>query len=204
MSVGGWSTPRPSAASCCEPRGRRSASKSWSTRRSPPPPSGSPIPDSWGPSCHSGSCAARPSPRRRCGFYNGAVSDASRRDLEIEAIFARLRAEVVEGGTGFRRADSAPPVLQSRRQLDRLWAVSADRPFLTRPGGWGRLRAALLLPAKWVLRKLMRWYVEPLAADQRAFNAAVMRAFDEQAAWIQGELDRLERQSQDSSSSPPV
>ena len=32
---------------------------------------------------------------------------------------------------------------------------------------------------KAVLRKLMRWYVEPLAYDQRSFNAAVLRLVDD-------------------------
>jgi hypothetical protein len=73
--------------------------------------------------------------------------------------------------------------------------VSADRPFFSRPGGWGRVRGGILLPAKWALRKLMRWYVEPIAADQRTFNAAVMRALDEQLAWMRAELDRIERQA---------
>jgi hypothetical protein len=121
------------------------------------------------------------------------MPDASRRELEIEAIFAQLRADVRAGPRSVREDDTAADVLHSRRQLDKLWAVSTDRPFLSRPGAWGRVRGALLLPAKWVLRKLMRWYVEPLAVDQRAFNAAVMRALDEQVAWMRAELDCLER-----------
>jgi hypothetical protein len=122
------------------------------------------------------------------------MPDPSRRELEIEAIFAQLRTEVRAGPRTVREADDADAaVLHARRQLDKLWAVSTDRPFLSRPGWWGRVRGALLVPAKWVLRKLMRWYVEPLAVDQRAFNAAVMRALDEQVAWMRTELDRLER-----------
>ena len=38
-------------------------------------------------------------------------------------------------------------------------------------------------PAKFVIRKLVRWYVEPLAAEQRAFNIAVLRLADDMAAW---------------------
>jgi hypothetical protein len=132
------------------------------------------------------------------------MPDANRRDLEIEAILARLRAEIRAGPPSVREEDDAAGmVLQSRRQLDRLWAVSTDRPFLSRPGGWGRVRGALLMPAKWVLRKLMRWYVEPLAVDQRAFNAAVMRALDEQIAWMRAELDRLERAAHERSAPSP-
>jgi hypothetical protein len=32
---------------------------------------------------------------------------------------------------------------------------------------------------KAVLRKLMRWYVEPVAYDQRSFNAVTLRLIDE-------------------------
>jgi hypothetical protein len=122
------------------------------------------------------------------------MPDGSTRDADIEAIFAELRAEVRAAAGGRPAGDEAAPIrLQSRRELDRLWAVTAERPFFARPGSWGRTRGVLLLPAKWVLRKLMRWYVEPVATDQRAFNAAVMRAFDEQLEWMRAELDRLER-----------
>ena len=62
------------------------------------------------------------------------------------------------------------------RQAERFWAVTADRPFVRKPGLWGRLRGALLLPAKVILRKLMRWYVEPAFAQQRDFNASVLKA----------------------------
>jgi hypothetical protein len=131
------------------------------------------------------------------------MPDSSSRDADIEAIFARLREEVRAGPGRRLSGDEADPIrLRSRRGLDRLWAVTAERPFLSRPGGWGRLRGLLLVPAKWVLRKLMRWYVEPVATDQRAFNAAVMRTFDEQLEWMRAELDRLERLQK--SASPAV
>jgi uncharacterized protein YlxW (UPF0749 family) len=41
---------------------------------------------------------------------------------------------------------------------------------------------------KAVLRKLMRWYVEPLAYDQRSFNAALLRLVDD----LQEQVDRLQ------------
>ena len=44
---------------------------------------------------------------------------------------------------------------------------------------------------KAVLRKLMRWYVEPLAYDQRSFNAAALRLIDdleERVAQLEAEL----------------
>jgi hypothetical protein len=54
--------------------------------------------------------------------------------------------------------------------------VSADRSLRLRPG----VRGGVGTPVKAVLRKLMRWYVEPLAYDQRSFNAAVLRLLDDQ------------------------
>src|SRR4051794_41984854 len=72
-------------------------------------------------------------------------------------------------------ADAYP---SRRREAEALWAVSAERPYLSRPGAWGHARGLALRPAKTILRKLMRWYVEPLAADQRRFNAAALRLAD--------------------------
>jgi O-antigen chain-terminating methyltransferase len=75
-------------------------------------------------------------------------------------------------------AASGDVYLARRREADRLWGVSAERPFLNRPGSLGRVRGIALSPVKWFLRKLMRWYVEPFAADQRRFNAAALRLMD--------------------------
>ena len=44
-------------------------------------------------------------------------------------------------------------------------------------------------PVKAVLRKAMRWYVEPLAYDQRSFNAAALRLIDD----LQAQIDELEQ-----------
>ena len=38
------------------------------------------------------------------------------------------------------------------------------------------MRGLLIAPVKRVLRKLMRWYVEPVAAHQRTFNIAMLRS----------------------------
>jgi hypothetical protein len=129
------------------------------------------------------------------------VPEDTRRDEEIAAIFEALRAVVRAGPASVSSAEVESPVqLPARRELDRLWRVTAERPFLRRPGPFGFVYGVLVLPVKWVLRRLMRWYVEPMAADQRAFNAAVMRALDEQLEWMQAELKRLERSPHDSAS----
>jgi hypothetical protein len=110
---------------------------------------------------------------------------------ELQAIIDRLRREVQQTQSGaVDDADrSAAGQLRTRRELDRTWAVTAERPYLYRPGLWGRIRGAVLIPPKAVLRRLMRWYVEPFAMDQRAFNGGVLRLTDELA----GRLVRLER-----------
>ena len=45
-------------------------------------------------------------------------------------------------------------------------------------------------PVKSVLRRLMRWYVEPAFADQRAFNDAVLKLIDD----LDERITRLEHQ----------
>ena len=74
--------------------------------------------------------------------------------------------------------------LAARAEAERLWPVSADRSLRLRPG----VRGGIGTPVKAVLRKAMRWYVEPLAYDQRSFNAAALRLIDD----LQEQVDRLE------------
>jgi SAM-dependent methyltransferase len=52
--------------------------------------------------------------------------------------------------------------------------VSAERPIERRAGAKG----FVAYPVKQVLRRLMRWYVEPLAAEQRGFNDAALKLID--------------------------
>jgi O-antigen chain-terminating methyltransferase len=98
-------------------------------------------------------------------------------EADFEAIRARLEAEV-ERGDGRLSEDPDDRFSLRRDEAERLWSVSAERPFLYRAGVWGRTRGLLLVPAKGFLRKLMRWYVEPLAVDQRRFNASVLKLVD--------------------------
>jgi hypothetical protein len=50
-----------------------------------------------------------------------------------------------------------------------------------------------VVPVKSVLRKLMRWYVEPVAAHQRTFNVAVLSVVDELAERTDADIAGLER-----------
>jgi SAM-dependent methyltransferase len=98
-------------------------------------------------------------------------------EAEFEAIVARLQEEVERGEAGLEGAPGDRYTAR-RREANSLWGVSAERPFLSRPGPLGRTRGMALTPVKSVVRKMMRWYVEPLAADQRRFNAAALRLVD--------------------------
>jgi hypothetical protein len=55
------------------------------------------------------------------------------------------------------------------------------------------VQAYLFAPVKRMLRKLMRWYVEPVAADQRSFNLAMLNLVDELAERVEADLKQLER-----------
>src|SRR5215212_8712996 len=97
--------------------------------------------------------------------------------IDVPALFERLKEEV--RSTAPRAADDPARTqvrLGVRDQAERLWPVSAERPLLGKGG-----------PVKAVLRRLMRWYVEPLAADQRAFNDAALRLIDD----LSERVDRL-------------
>ena len=48
----------------------------------------------------------------------------------------------------------------------------------------------MFVPVKRAVRKLMRWYVEPVAAQQRSFNLAVLTLVDELAERVEAELSR--------------
>src|SRR5207244_8609723 len=51
---------------------------------------------------------------------------------------------------------------------ERFWPGTGEREVGGGPKGF----------VKRVLRKLMRWYVDPLAADQRIFNDSVLKLLD--------------------------
>jgi hypothetical protein len=98
---------------------------------------------------------------------------------EVGLLFQQLKEEIRAAGP---RSDGLPPAhvrLSVRDQAERLWPISAERPIVGKGG-----------PLKALLRRLMRWYVEPAFADQRAFNDAVLKLIDD----LDERLQRLERQ----------
>jgi SAM-dependent methyltransferase len=119
---------------------------------------------------------------------NPAPAGISSSELDVPALFEQLRAELRRGAPSgdARAADFAA----TRALAERFWPVTAERDVGGGPKGI----------VKRILRKLMRWYVEPLAADQRVFNDSVLKLIDalsEQAdatARAREDADRLLRE----------
>jgi hypothetical protein len=108
--------------------------------------------------------------------------------VDVEELFQQLKEEVRRSGSDPGAPGSPDERRAARAEAERLWPVSADRSLRLRPG----VRGGLGTPVKAVLRKLMRWYVEPLAYDQRSFNAAALRLIDD----LQEQVDRLDAEVQ--------
>src|SRR6266581_7693430 len=73
--------------------------------------------------------------------------------------------------SGPEAKNPAPAGISSPEEIDvaaRFWPVTAERE------AGGGIKGIV----KRFLRKLMRWYVEPLAADQRVFNDSVLKLVD--------------------------
>ena len=88
--------------------------------------------------------------------------------VDVATLFARLKEEVRAAGPRSAEVSPAQVRLSARDQAERLWPVSAERPIVGKGG-----------PVKRFLRRLMRWYVEPAFADQRAFNDAILKLVDD-------------------------
>jgi SAM-dependent methyltransferase len=105
-------------------------------------------------------------------------------DIDVADLFERLREELQRGVGG---GDSAGAEFAATRALaERFWPVTAERPAGGGPKGL----------AKRILRKFMRWYVEPLAADQRLYNSSVLKLVDalsERADAATASRERVER-----------
>jgi 2-polyprenyl-3-methyl-5-hydroxy-6-metoxy-1,4-benzoquinol methylase len=105
------------------------------------------------------------------GGHDGASAQTSpSAEVDAVALLEHLREEIRRGG-----ADPQGARATWRAQAERMWPVSAERPLQRRPG----LKGSIAYPVKRLLRPLLRWYVEPLAAEQRAFNDAVLKLVDD-------------------------
>jgi SAM-dependent methyltransferase len=87
-------------------------------------------------------------------------------EIDVAGLFEQLREELRRGAAdGDTRGAE---VAATRALAERFWPVSPERDAGGGPRGF----------VKRVLRKLMRWYVEPLAADQRVFNDSMLKLVD--------------------------
>jgi hypothetical protein len=95
---------------------------------------------------------------------------------DVDRVYAELRRAIDR--------DARDPAAM-RALAERFWPVSAEKPLEPRPGpgGW------LALQVKRVLRKLVRWYVEPALAEQRIVNDALLRLVDD----LTRRVDELEK-----------
>jgi O-antigen chain-terminating methyltransferase len=123
------------------------------------------------------------------GGHDGASAQAlPSAEVDAVALFEHLREEIRRGGAGPQGARAT-----WRAQAERMWPVSAERPLQRRAG----LKGAIAYPVKRLLRPMLRWYVEPLAAEQRAFNDAVLKLVDDlyEAADLAKARDESSRQA---------
>jgi SAM-dependent methyltransferase len=116
---------------------------------------------------------------------------SSPEEIDVAALFERLREELRRGAV---HGDSRGAEFASTRALaERFWPVTAERPAGGGPKG----------AVKRFLRKLMRWYVEPFAADQRVFNDSVLKLVDalseraDSASVAREQAERLVRELQE-------
>src|SRR3954470_23355447 len=114
---------------------------------------------------------------------DGIGTPAGTSDVDVVALFEQIQAEL--RGVAGTEADAAPSA--TRRAELRLaahrWGAGpaggasppAERPIPRRGGPLG----AVIVLVKKVLKRLMRWYVDPLAHDQRSFNDAALKLVDD-------------------------
>jgi SAM-dependent methyltransferase len=91
---------------------------------------------------------------------------SSPEEIDVAALFERLRAELRRGAP--HGDQKGAETAATRALAERFWPVTAEREAGGGPKGF----------VKRILRKLMRWYVEPMAADQRVFNDSVLKLVD--------------------------
>ncbi|HEX9380444.1 MAG TPA: class I SAM-dependent methyltransferase [Gaiellaceae bacterium] len=87
-------------------------------------------------------------------------------EIDVAVLFERLREELRRGTVDGDKRDAE--FASARALAERFWPVTAERDAGGGPKGL----------VKRALRKLMRWYVEPLAADQRVFNDSLLKLLD--------------------------
>jgi SAM-dependent methyltransferase len=109
-------------------------------------------------------------------------------EIDVASLFAQLREELRRGAVD--RDAGGAYFAEARALAERFRPVTAERDAGAGPKGF----------LKRFLRKLMRWYVEPLAADQRVYNDSLLKLVDalseraDAAATGQERVERLLRE----------
>jgi SAM-dependent methyltransferase len=118
--------------------------------------------------------AAMPAPPQGNSLSAGVSSPEH---VDVAALFASLQEQLRSGGASSTRAgDGRPPVrISARTAAERFWPVSGERALQPTPG----VRGAIKRFVQRAIRRALRWYVEPLAADQRSFNDAALKLIDD-------------------------
>jgi hypothetical protein len=122
-------------------------------------------------------------------------------EREVDLIVARLQGELRRSGAAAQVGGERGTAWGPRANAEQFSHVTLDHPLLYKPGTWGRIRGTLLAPIKLVLRKLIRWYVEPAFAQQRDFNASALVALEELSERVDAlavEISQQERPNRES------
>ena len=133
------------------------------------------------------------------GREKGESAGVSSDEVDVAAVFERLKEEVQGRAAGVRVGGASGPV-GARAEAERLWPVAPGSTAERRAG----IRGALAYPAKRVLRTLMGWYVEPFASDQRSFNYQLLRLVDELGARLRILEERIAALEATAGDVPPV
>ena len=115
--------------------------------------------------------------------WEGLVSEINKaKDVRVAEVLQRLKEEVRE-----QRLRSTPPVASTGLvDLEKVHATRWVNPHL--PIAWpnwppGLVPKAAAL-AKKVIRRLLRWYINPVVEQQNEFNAAVLTALERMTAEV--------------------
>lgn len=116
--------------------------------------------------------------------------------VNVEEIMKQIRAEIAEKGlqddaiefetimgidsTDGSREFNCKRLNESVIYLNGNWEVSAYRQLYAVSGFKGKL----FVFVKKVIRKLTKFYVEPIVADQNQFNASVTRSMNEMKKFV--------------------
>ncbi|MBC7262643.1 MAG: class I SAM-dependent methyltransferase, partial [Chloroflexi bacterium] len=107
---------------------------------------------------------------------------------DVAKVLARLKEEIRD-----RKAQSAEPTpSEAQVKLRQVYATARVNPHL--PIGWPKLPPGVIPKivaiAQKVVRRLLRWYINPIVEQQNAYNAAATAVLEAQTM----QIERLEAQ----------